>query len=711
MNSVLTKKSSAPNKKASTPFFSKGNSESFFTQTDEAQTSFFNDSSIQPKLKIGKPGDEYEQEADSTADMVVEDLHSSNYANNGTSGAPTDFVQSKSDNSEAIEGQEQEVDDSVQMKPVFESSDQKENNTIQRKCDDCESKEETIQQKSEGNASATTIGNKLRASSSGGSALSSNVRTGMEGSFGTDFSNVRIHTGSNAVQMNQELGAQAFTHGNDIYFNQGKYQPDTTSGQHLLAHELTHTVQQGKSVHAKRIQPSWGSFWRGVGRTIVRGGQAVVSGGRSVGRAIVRGGRAVGRAVVSGVRTVGGAVSGLLGRVYTRASSFLGRVGSWAWSGLQSLGGTLLSWLSTAGAHVWRAIRWFGSKAWQALRWLGSFLWEKLSILGENVWSFISNIPSRLWRIIVHGWEGIKGVLGWAWSGLKGAARHLWSAVTGVFSWLGKGIWGALSWLGNGLKGGFLWAVDFIQNPSLSKLWNGLLGTLSWAWDGISSLARWGWDGIVGAAVWAWQGLKGFGSWIWDGIVGGLSWAGKMLMHILDLVGLFERLQILWGLIFRMRKLTSAEIAASKMVHPPGMIPYHLIRVDENSVISMIGGAAVTTFHVIHTPKGGISLDVMVHELTHVAQYENVGSVYMPQAVHAQIMHGRSGGRSSGSAYDYEREGSLANQRAAGRTFKDLNRESQAELVQDYYLCLTSTPPNPCSDHVPFITDMQSGKF
>ncbi len=66
----------------------------------------------------------------------------------------------------------------------------------------------------------------------------------MEPRFGTDFSNVKVHTDSSAVQMNQDIQAQAFTHGQDIYFNSGKYSPDTNEGKSLLAHELTHVVQQ-----------------------------------------------------------------------------------------------------------------------------------------------------------------------------------------------------------------------------------------------------------------------------------------------------------------------------------------------------------------------------------------------------------------------------------------------------------------------------------
>jgi hypothetical protein len=66
----------------------------------------------------------------------------------------------------------------------------------------------------------------------------------MESSFGVDLSGVNIHTDRDAIAMNKELGAQAFTHGKDIFFNSGKYNPDSSTGKHLLAHELTHTIQQ-----------------------------------------------------------------------------------------------------------------------------------------------------------------------------------------------------------------------------------------------------------------------------------------------------------------------------------------------------------------------------------------------------------------------------------------------------------------------------------
>jgi hypothetical protein len=66
----------------------------------------------------------------------------------------------------------------------------------------------------------------------------------MEPRFGADFGGVRVHTGGEADQLNRQLNAQAFTHGQDIYMGAGKYDPASSDGKKLLAHELTHVVQQ-----------------------------------------------------------------------------------------------------------------------------------------------------------------------------------------------------------------------------------------------------------------------------------------------------------------------------------------------------------------------------------------------------------------------------------------------------------------------------------
>ncbi|MFP3896117.1 MAG: DUF4157 domain-containing protein [Anaerolineales bacterium] len=78
-----------------------------------------------------------------------------------------------------------------------------------------------------------------------GSLLSTPVRGEMEGAFGADLGAVRVHTDAKANELSRGLGAYAFAYGRDIYFADGEYAPATTSGQHLLAHELAHVVQQG----------------------------------------------------------------------------------------------------------------------------------------------------------------------------------------------------------------------------------------------------------------------------------------------------------------------------------------------------------------------------------------------------------------------------------------------------------------------------------
>ena len=90
-----------------------------------------------------------------------------------------------------------------------------------------------------------TLKNKLENDPIGGDNLSEDVRTSMEKSFRADFRNVKIHHDSEAEEANHILNANAFTYGNHIYFNSGKFNPKSEKGGRLLAHELTHVVQQG----------------------------------------------------------------------------------------------------------------------------------------------------------------------------------------------------------------------------------------------------------------------------------------------------------------------------------------------------------------------------------------------------------------------------------------------------------------------------------
>jgi Domain of unknown function (DUF4157) len=89
------------------------------------------------------------------------------------------------------------------------------------------------------------VEHRIDATRGGGAPLPANTRGEMESQFGTDFGNVNIHTGSEAQSLSSDLNAKAFTVGNDVYFNNGAFAPETQEGKHLLAHELTHVVQQG----------------------------------------------------------------------------------------------------------------------------------------------------------------------------------------------------------------------------------------------------------------------------------------------------------------------------------------------------------------------------------------------------------------------------------------------------------------------------------
>jgi hypothetical protein len=91
----------------------------------------------------------------------------------------------------------------------------------------------------------------LAASRGGGSPLPSEVRSFMEPRFGADFSGVRLHTGGESAQLNRSVSAQAFTLGQDIYLGEGKDDLESAQGKELLAHELTHTIQQTGGIQRK----------------------------------------------------------------------------------------------------------------------------------------------------------------------------------------------------------------------------------------------------------------------------------------------------------------------------------------------------------------------------------------------------------------------------------------------------------------------------
>lgn len=232
------------------------------------------DSLLQPKLEIGKPDDRFEKEADAVADkvMMMPALPATEPLMAGNSDAS---VMQMHPATEAPEFQMKcehcEEDENIRMKPMESlmimtvAAEDDEEDAAKMKPPSgvvmkVEDETEKLQLKpgrwqSPGSSSYVPhdISARILSSQGGGQPLAPHVNAEMSQKIGADFSNVRIHTSSQAVQMSDAIGAQAFTYGRDIYFNEGKYSPESSVGKHLLAHELTHTVQQGAAVQTKPV--------------------------------------------------------------------------------------------------------------------------------------------------------------------------------------------------------------------------------------------------------------------------------------------------------------------------------------------------------------------------------------------------------------------------------------------------------------------------
>jgi len=273
--------------KAGESFFRKAGDEPFFGANESK--SFFS-APVQAKLQVSHPDDPQEKEADAVAENVMRMADTGGVA----SGGNKEELQRKEEPVAQEEKKEEKIQRSA-LSPVQgirvqrqSQPEEKEKvhaklfNTINRQSagggfinydSDTESDTGTaIHAKLDsasimrsgrgppqtGGSGITSFEQTLTSTKGQGSPMSGDTRQSMETRFGADFSGVRIHTGSYAENLSRSINAHAFTHGNDIYFNSGKYAPATASGGTLLAHELTHTIQQGASHSHTSTGPSSG---------------------------------------------------------------------------------------------------------------------------------------------------------------------------------------------------------------------------------------------------------------------------------------------------------------------------------------------------------------------------------------------------------------------------------------------------------------------
>ncbi|MBF6648873.1 DUF4157 domain-containing protein [Methylobacter sp. BlB1] len=223
----------------SQPFFAKAGGGDFFAPASQSFTA-----SVQMKMAVNKPGDKFEQEADKMADKVMR----------MPAPAPTKEEKLQRQPEEKLQKKEEEKiqkavmpEEKIQKAAMPEEKLQKkEDEKIQK----APAAEEKLQRKDSAGAPTVNSGiqSAIQNKTTGGQPLPSDIRDYMEPRFNADFSNVRVHSDPESASLSSQLSARAFTHKNHIFFSRGQYQPGGSEGKQLLAHELTHTIQQGHAI-------------------------------------------------------------------------------------------------------------------------------------------------------------------------------------------------------------------------------------------------------------------------------------------------------------------------------------------------------------------------------------------------------------------------------------------------------------------------------
>jgi hypothetical protein len=190
---------------------------------------------FQAKLAVSQPGDKYEQEADRVAEQVMR--------------MPEPRVQRQPE-------EEEKKEERIQTKPLADQITP----LVQRQVAEEEKKKEKekpLQTKAVADQPPTvtpSIESRINAMQGGGQPLDPATRTYLEPRFGRDFSQVRVHTDTQAEETAKSINARAFTVGQDIAFGSGQYAAESQEGRRLLAHEATHVVQQSGGVQRRIIQ-------------------------------------------------------------------------------------------------------------------------------------------------------------------------------------------------------------------------------------------------------------------------------------------------------------------------------------------------------------------------------------------------------------------------------------------------------------------------
>jgi hypothetical protein len=478
---------------------------------NQAMLRLLQSGAIQARLRVSQPGDADEREADRVAESVV-------------SSPPQPAIHRK-----------WKCEAGGASCPACEEEEVEQAKGIHRKANTSSNGDHSVE-------------SDVLPSIGPGQPLDTSTRNFMESRFGRDFADVRVHTGDQAAQSARSIQARAYTLNRDVVFDSGAYAPRSQEGKKLLAHELTHVVQQGNSPSRNRLQ-------RATDTTQTQQQQQQKSEPGFFSK-LGHGIAGAATAVWHGIETAGKAV----------------------WTGIKAIG----HGIATAAGAVWKGVKWLGNQ-----------LADKVAGVFERVMHWITQLPNRVARVVLDLWEAVKSVRPWA--------LEWWKSLVHIDTW-----------------------VDF------------------------------------------------------------LKWVGTLVLHLFELGGGGEIVETLADLIkFNTRKLTGAEVFEASSVFGSS-VDFSLVRIDTHSLMVFIAkkfkgyskGREFTTFHTINGEEGNITIDTLIHELTHVWQYQQVGAIYMPQAIHAQ---------GTPEGYDYGGVTELQARKAAGQGIRTFNREQQAQIVQDYF--------------------------
>ncbi len=201
------------------------------TAGNQAVQKLIKSGALQAKLRIGQPNDIYEQEADRVAEQVI--------------SMPEPKGQKLAE--------KDEEEEPIQAKPIAEQITP----LVRRQSEDKEEKKVQTKEYDEKNQDVNDdLESRIQNLKGGGQPLSKDTREFFEPRFGYDFSKVQVHTGTEAAETSHLLNAKAYTVGNNVVLGAGQYSPETSYGKRLLAHELTHVVQQ-KTGENDGIRPAF----------------------------------------------------------------------------------------------------------------------------------------------------------------------------------------------------------------------------------------------------------------------------------------------------------------------------------------------------------------------------------------------------------------------------------------------------------------------